>query len=80
MIWNIVDNRTRRYRWAKINAVIEDVANDNSCDDTDVFDEENNNEPVCDDRQNISLHEAVMWAEQRSGKVTLYLYDEDDGI
>ena len=25
MIWNIVDHRARRYRWAKVNAVIEDA-------------------------------------------------------
>lgn len=70
MIWNIVDRRYRNYRWAKVNAVIEDVRNDNSCEDTDTFDDENENAPVYDKRSNISLHEAITWAETETGRVT----------
>ena len=80
MIWNIVDKRNRIYRWQEINAVIEDVANDNTCQDTDVFDEENEAAPVYDEKRNISLHQAIEWAEAETGKVTLYLYDQGDGI
>ena len=80
MIWNIVDKRSRNYRWRKVNAVIENVANDNSCQDTDIFDEENDCAPIYEDKRNISLHEAIEWAEAISGKVTLYLYDKGDGI
>ena len=36
MIWNIIDNRTRPYRWAHINAIIEAAWHDNSCADTDI--------------------------------------------
>ncbi len=35
MIWNIVDNRTRTYRWKTINAIVEAVEHDNSCQDSD---------------------------------------------
>ena len=80
MIWNIIDKRSRTYRWREINAVIENVANDNSCQDTDIFDEENEAAPIYDDRSNISLHEAIAWAETQSGKITLYLYDKGEGI
>lgn len=80
MIWNIIDKRRRPYRWREINTVIENVAHDNSCQDTDIFDEENEAAPLCEDRKNILLHEAVEWAETQPGKVTLYLYDKGDGI
>ncbi|MCG3269308.1 hypothetical protein [Yoonia sp. I 8.24] len=79
MIWNIVDKRKRPYRWKEINAIIEDVAHDNSCQDTDIFYEENENAPAYDAKENISLHEAIMWAEAKTGKVTLYLYDKGCG-
>jgi hypothetical protein len=80
MIWNIIDRRTRKYRWLEINAVIEDVSHDNSCQDTDIFDEDNDEAPVYVEKKDISLHEAVSWAEAEAGKVTLYLYDKGKGI
>lgn len=80
MIWNVIDNRTRRYRWRKVNAVIENVEHDNSVEDTDIFDEENNLAPVYEDKRGVLLHEAIEWAESAPGKVTLYLYDDGAGI
>lgn len=80
MIWNIVDGRKRRYRWRKVNAVIENVKHDNAVDDADIFDEENGDAPPYDSKKGILLHEAVKWAESAPGKVTLYLYDDCDGI
>ncbi len=80
MIWNIVDRRKRNYRWQKINAIIEDVSQDNSCDDADQFEEENSSAPVYDERLGVLLHEAILWAEAEDGKVTLYLYDIGDGV
>lgn len=80
MIWNIIDKRSRPYRWRKINAVIENIEHDNSVQDTDLFEDENTDAPVYDERKNILLHDAVAWAETQAGKVTLYLYDEGAGI
>ncbi|MEP3630545.1 MAG: hypothetical protein ABJN04_11125 [Hyphomicrobiales bacterium] len=80
MIWNIVDRRKKVYRWRKINAVIENIANDNSVQDTDIFDEENEAAPVCDEKKGVLLHEAITWAESKVGKVTLHIYDDGDGI
>jgi hypothetical protein len=80
MIWNIIDRRTRKYRWLEINAVIEDVSHDNSCQDTDIFGEHNDEAPVYAEKKDISLHDAVGWAEAEAGKVTLYLYDKGKGI
>ena len=79
MILNIVDKRTRQYRWKVVNAVIEDTTADNSIEDSDQLDEENE-AAAYDQRMAISLHEAIKWAESEEGKVTLYIYDEGDGI
>ena len=35
MIWNIIDNRRRPYRWREVNAIVEAVEHDNSCPDAD---------------------------------------------
>ncbi len=80
MIWNIIDGRKRRYRWKEVNAVIEAIENDQSVDDTDTFDEENELAPIYLERKDVSLNEAVQWAEAQPGKVTLYIYDKGDGI
>ena len=79
MIWNIVDRRKRKYRWREINAVIEDTAHDNSCEDADQCDEQLD-AVMYEERRHISLHDAITWAEKASGKVTLYLYDQNSGI
>ncbi len=79
MLWNIVDKRKRKYRWQEINAVIEDTAHDNSCEDADQC-EVNIDAVMYEERRNILLHDVVKWAEEASGKVTLYLYDKGDGI
>ena len=35
MIWNIIDCRTRPYRWKRVNAIIESIEHDNICADAD---------------------------------------------
>ena len=78
MIHNIIDQRRRRYRWRKINAIIEATAHDNGCVDSD-------QQPASDDdvtyqqREGISLADAVRWAMSAPSPVTLFLYDEGDG-
>lgn len=79
MIYNITDSRKRPYRWRRINAVIEATSNDWNVDDSD----EQPSSPddiVFKDRKNISLQEAVAWASAEPSAVTLFLYDEGDGI
>ena len=80
MIWNIIDRRTRPYRWARINAIIEATLHDNSCADTDIAPSVAMEDHVTyDDREGISLNEAVNWANAQTCPVTLYLYDEGAG-
>jgi hypothetical protein len=80
MIWNVIDGRARRYRWAIINAVIEDVSHDNSCADSDQAETDLRTTVTYDERRGVTLHDAILWAESQPGRVTLYLYDEGAGI
>ena len=79
MIWNIVDRRKRPHRWKAITAIIEPTYHDNSCADSDQA-EETLDDFVYDQRAEISLADAVIWAQSLSFPATLYLYDLGQGI
>jgi hypothetical protein len=73
MIYNILDERERRFRWEKVNAVVESTSCDNGVRDSDQA-------TLTDDllysyRDGISLREAIAWANNLSESVTLYIYD-----
>ena len=77
MIANIIDNRKRRYRWKSVQAIIEAAEHDNCCADSDQAEAgDPDNYIVYDERDRISVSEAVVWAEEVNYSVTLYLYDE----
>jgi hypothetical protein len=78
MIFNVIDNRERPYRWRRINAIIEATSHDNRCKDADQQ-PPSDEDIVYDQRKNITLHEAIVWAEKQPSAVTLYLYDEGQG-
>ena len=80
MIWNIVDRRKRKYRWKAVSAIIEPVSHDNSCDDADQAAELDEEFFAYDQKAEISLADAVIWAQSLPYAVTLYLYDLGDGI
>ena len=76
MIWNIIDERDRKYRWKRIHAIVEAVEHDNSCQDTDEAPTDNGADYVTfEERKNISVQEAVKWADGLRGRVTLFLRD-----
>jgi hypothetical protein len=81
VLWNIIDNRTRRYRWKTVNAVVEAVEHDNSCLDAD---QAPDSDPLStvdyDALEAISVYEAIEWAMEQPCPVTLYLYDEGAGF
>ncbi len=80
MILNIIDRRKRKHRWLCINAIIEDTWHDNSNEDADQApDDDPKHEVLYDQREGISLSEAVEWAMEKKAKVTLFLYDEGMG-
>ena len=77
MIWNIIDRRKRPHRWASVHVVVEATANDNSVEDSDkappyhavIFVEE---------RDKVSLSEAIAWASGFELPTTLYIYDDEE--
>ena len=75
MIANVIDLRERQYRWKAICAVVQSAAKDNVADDADQVTQDIGVEIDYAERQNISVREAMRWADQIDGMVTLYLYD-----
>ena len=81
MLWNIIDERTRPYRWREVNAIVEAVEHDNSCADADQAPESDPSLTVdYDALEAVSVQEAVAWANGQQCPVTLYLYDLDGGF
>jgi hypothetical protein len=78
MIWNIIDSRKRPYRWKRINAIVEATSHDNSKSDSDQA-QDGPDDIVYDQREGISLADAIAWANGLPGGVTLFLYDEGRG-
>lgn len=80
MIRNIIDCRNRPYRWTRINAIIEATEHDDTCVDADEAPEA---KPLfridCQERECLSIEEAILWAHQARYHVTLYLYDVGRG-
>lgn len=80
MIWNIIDRRKRPYRWKRVNAIIEAVESDNSCSDSDQAARADAMEAIdYEERERLSVAEAIKWANEQHCSVTLYLYDEGAG-
>ncbi len=79
MIFNVIDNRKRRHRWKRVNAVIEATAHDNSVNDADTV-PDSPDDITYEEREGVSLQEAIVWADAQPSAVTLFLYDEGEGI
>ena len=81
MIHNIIDRRQRQHRWKTVNAVIENTSQDNCVQNADqMADDQGVGSIIYDERIGISLHDAVTWAQGVDANVTLYLYDQGEGI
>lgn len=75
MIVNVIDLRENQYKWKSVVAVAESAAKNNVADGADQVQTEHGVEIDFAERENISVRDAYIWAEQLQGKVTLYLYD-----
>ena len=75
MLYNVIDHRKRHYRWKNLKAVIEPTNHDNTVKDSDPAPPLLNFDLVCEDKNGISLNEAIKWANEQIVPVTLYLYD-----
>ena len=77
MIFNIIDNRKRNYLWKRVNAIVEPTWHDNTHEEADKA-EPSEGEVDYDERERISVADAVAWAGSFPYPVTLHLYDESD--
>jgi len=76
MIWNVIDRRRRRYRWAKVHAIVEPTWHDNSVSGADQAPETTaETDVVFDERKEISVNDAITWATSQSCPATLYIRD-----
>lgn len=79
-IANIIDKRTRPYRWKHVTAIVEATFHDNTGVDSDQAESQGDTVDVdYDSLEDVSLAEAVAWAQSFEGNVTLFLYDLGDG-
>ena len=67
MIVNVIDLRERHYRWKKVVAVIQSAAKDNVAEDADQVSQEIGIEIDYAERSDLSVREAVLWAENMGG-------------
>jgi hypothetical protein len=79
MIENISDRRKRPFRWKRINAIVEPTWHDNDGGPDRDQSERGPDDIVYDQREGISLAEAITWANSLPDRITLYLYDEGRG-
>jgi hypothetical protein len=83
-IWNVIDSRKKPYRFAKINVIVEASWHDNFVNNADQAPTQHHFGgelgPSYDEKEHITLTEAIQWANSFTGPVTLYLYDEDGGL
>ena len=79
MIWNIIDERVRRYRWKNVHAIIEASWHDNSVSGADqALPTTIDTEVTFEEREGVSVNEAVSWANAQTCPVTLFLRDSDE--
>lgn len=76
MLWNIRDNRERQNRWARVYAIVEPTKYDNSAADADRVPDDDYGF-FCETREDVSLQEAIAWAQSFDCPPTLFLYDAE---
>ncbi len=81
MLVNVIDLRARSYRWQSVLAVLESAFKNNEAVDADHVSGDIGALIDYAERSDISVRDAMQWAEAAGGPVTLYLYDmeEDEG-
>lgn len=77
MIQNIIDRRTRQYRWSQVDVIAEPTWPDNACPDSDQA-ARGDREPGYAARTSISLSDAIVWATTMPLPMTLYIHDAGD--
>ena len=78
MLVNLIDLRANQYRWKQVLAVVESAGKNNAADGADTVETNMGVEIDYAEREGVSVRDAILWAEQLQGRVTLYLYDRDE--
>src|SRR5690606_13392070 len=73
MLWNIIDNRERKNRWACVDAIAEPTMMDNKVHDADQAPAWRTY--MVETLDGVSLEEAILWAQGFDCPTTLFLYD-----
>lgn len=76
---NLIDRRTAPHRWARLMAIVEPTWHDNTVPGADAA-LKTDSAVDYDCRRELSLAEAVAWAQSFADPVTLYLYDADETV
>ena len=77
MLMNVMDLRERPYRWREVLAVLESAFKNNEAPDGDKVSGDIGAFIDYAERSGITVRDAMQWAEQAGGPVTLYLFDMD---
>lgn len=82
MIANIIDRRKHQYTWDKVTAIFEPSWHDHHVKKElgPVTASENRGKWSYEELPECSVSEALKFADELPGDVTLYLYDQGDGI
>lgn len=87
MIWNIIDRRTNKYKWKKVDAIVEPTWHDNKLNPklTKAGHDKVPKKVIklfetkagigYEEQQNLGIDQAINWATTMKYPVTLYLYD-----
>jgi hypothetical protein len=75
-----MDRRTRRYRWKKITAIVEPTYHDNAVQGSDQSEPPEHTFSTYDQKEEISVAEALDWASALPYAATLYFYDLGGGM
>ncbi len=73
MIYNIIDQREISVKWKRVNAVVESTCGDNNVEGADFI--ELTDDLIFGELNEVSVREAIAWANSFKEPVTLYIYD-----
>ena len=78
MIVNIIDLRENPYRWAKVLATVEDAGRATQAEDGDTLKMAPGVAIDYAEREGISVHEALNWANFLPSPIVLTIYDHEE--
>lgn len=76
MLINVIDHRTKPYRWRSVDVALEPTHHDNSVKDSDRAAKSEVHEGLgYEELERVPLSDALEWAGRQKYDATLYIYD-----